>query len=127
VWSRLPEIESNRLIRLRDVTDEKKGLCRIHSFESAISYKFRTRLAGMVSIINTLARKDIELDQSEFGELFQVVVSNARTLQDELIEILKYLESPNLLYSDTGFHFDQLKSLVMQISDGLGITPPPHR
>ena len=77
----------------------------------------------MVSIINTLARKDIELDQSEFGELFQVVVSNARTLQDELIEILKYLESPNLLYSDTGFHFDQLKSLVMQISDGLGITP----
>ncbi len=114
----------NRLIRLRDVTDEKKGLCRIHSFESAISYKFRTRLAGMVSIINTLARKDIELDQSEFGELFQVVVSNARTLQDELIEILKYLESPNLLYSDTGFHFDQLKSLVMQISDGLGITPP---
>jgi len=114
----------NRLIRLRDVTEEKKGLCRIHSFESAISYKFRTRLAGMVSIVNTLARKDIELDQLEFSELFQVVVSNARILQDELIEILKYLESPTLLYSDTGFHFDQLKSLVMQISDGLGITPP---
>lgn len=114
----------NRLIRLHDVTEEKKGLCRIHSFESAISYKFRTRLTGMVSIINTLARKDIELEQSEFSELFQVVVSNARILQDELIEILKYLESPNLLYSDTGFHFDQLKALVMQISDGLGIAPP---
>jgi|GEM_PF-4750914 hypothetical protein len=41
----------------------------------------------MASIINTLARKDIELDQSEFGELFQVVVSNARTLQDELIHL----------------------------------------
>ena len=50
----------NRLIRLRDVTDEKKELCRIHSFESAISYKFRTRLAGMVSIINTLDRPDAE-------------------------------------------------------------------
>lgn len=114
----------NRLIRLRNVTEEKKGLCRIHSFESAISYKFRTRLTGMVSIINTLARKDIELDPSEFSGLFQVVVGNARVLQDELVEILKYLESPNLLYSDTGFHFDQLKPLVMQISDGLGISPP---
>jgi CheY-like chemotaxis protein len=114
----------NRLIRLRNVTDEKKGICRIHSFESAISFKLRNRLAGMVSTINTLARKDIEIDRSEFSKLFQFVVNNASFLQDELIQILKYLESPNLLYSDTGFNFDQLEPLIMEISEGLGISPP---
>jgi len=114
----------NRLIRLRNITDEKKGICRIHSFESAISYKFRNRLAGMVSTINTLARKDIEIDRSEFSELFQFVVKNAGVLQNELIEILEYLESPSLLYSDNGFNFDQLEALVNEISEGLGISPP---
>lgn len=84
----------------------------------------RNRLTETVSIINTLARKDIKLDQDEFRELFQTVVNNARLLQDELTNILRYLESPALLYSDAGFRFDQLRPLLLQISEVLGIKPP---
>ncbi|MFH1038395.1 MAG: response regulator [PVC group bacterium] len=115
---------SNLIIRLRDVTEQKKSICRIRSFEASISQKLRNRLLGTVSIINTLAGQDIDFHGDEFRELFGDIVDNARLLETELIDILRYLESPGLLYSDTGFDFKQLGTVLEQISEGLGIKTP---
>ncbi len=115
---------SNLIIRLRDVTEQKKSLGRIRSFEASISQKFRNRLLGTVSLIKTLARKDIALDQTEFRELFADIVENAKILESDLTGILRYLESPGLLYSDAGFSFRELKPVLEQISEGLGISVP---
>ncbi|MDP8235593.1 MAG: response regulator [Candidatus Erginobacter occultus] len=114
----------NYVVRLRDVTEKRKSVSRIRSFEAAISQKLRNRLLLTVSGINTLSAPRSAFQPEEFQEILGEVGSNARLLERELLEILRYLDTPDLLFSGPPFPFRELEGLLAQIGESLGINPP---
>ncbi len=114
----------NCLVRLRDVTEKKMSVSRIHSFEAAISQKLRNRLLLTISGINTLSAPKSALEPEEFREILGEVAGNAHLLEGELLEILRYLDTPDLLFAGPPFPFRELQGLLEQIAETLGIKTP---
>ncbi len=114
----------NYLVRLLDVTEKKKSAFRIHSFEAAISKKLRNRLLRTVSGINTLAAPRSAFEPEDYRAILGEVASNARLLEGEMLEILRYLDTPDLLFSGAPFPFRDLEGLLAQIAGALGIHTP---
>ena len=114
----------NYVVRLRDVTEKRMSVSRIRSFEAAISQKLRSRLLLTLSGINTLSVPESAFEPEEFREILGEVAVNARRLERELLEILRYLDTPDLLFSGPPFPFRELEGLLTQIGESLGINSP---
>jgi two-component system cell cycle response regulator len=83
-----PEADSDeRLLRLRDVTDEMGVQRDRHSFHRIIGHKLRTPLNGIVSVLEMLKG---ELEGSAQGDLAGIAFDSAERLARSVEEILQF-------------------------------------
>jgi two-component system cell cycle response regulator len=83
-----PNSESGeRLLRLRDVTEERGVQRDRHSFHRIIGHKLRTPLNGMVSMLEMLKA---DLDGNSQGELAALALESAERLARSVEEILQF-------------------------------------
>jgi DNA-binding response OmpR family regulator/anti-sigma regulatory factor (Ser/Thr protein kinase) len=115
----------NWLIQLKDVTAHMELQRNVWVFQSLVSHKLRTPLVGLISGLDLLEDDGIKerLDAS-MTELYELVTESARRLHQNVEGITEYLETPDLLQSDTGFDLLQLEPIVEQLSRELGLKSP---
>lgn len=116
-----PGVEVQQVIALRDVTEQMELQRDVWRFHSMIFHKLRTPLAVMMNSLELLARHAERLSPEKNAEVAQRALVGGRRLQAEVDDILKYLKSPSLAQSGSGFNVARLKSLVGKISDQLGL------
>jgi two-component system cell cycle response regulator len=114
-----PDTESGeRLLRLRDVTEEV-GLQRDrHSFQRIVSHKLRTPLNGMVSMLELLKQ---ELGAGANGEMAAVALESAERLARSVEEILQFAALSSGTAKDDPFPLAGLPELMERLRQDMKI------
>jgi two-component system cell cycle response regulator len=108
-----PDTESGeRLLRLRDVTEEV-GLQRDrHSFQRIVSHKLRTPLNGMVSMLELLKH---ELAGNTTGDMASLALESAERLAQSVEEILQFAALSSQTAKDDPFQLAHLPDLMERL------------
>ena len=107
-----------RLLRLRDVTEEMGVQRDRHSFHRIIGHKLRTPLNGMVSMLEML-KTDLADDPN--GELAAIALDSAERLARSVEEILQFAALSSQLAKDDSFQLAGLPELVARLGKEMEI------
>lgn len=113
--------DASRLIRLREVTTQMALRRDMWSFHAMISHKLRTPLSSMLMSLQAQVQFASTLSRDEIAQVSQVAIESVQRLHDGIEDILQYLNAPTLARHGTGFHLSRLRSMVVEISDDLGL------
>ncbi len=112
-----------RLIRLRDVTQRMNAQRDMRTFKSAILHKLRTPLTGIIASIQLL-EEDSHSMSVEMADLIQVLVRSSENLQNEIEDVLKFVQAPKVVRagkSTQGFQLGRLADVAEQMGSQLNI------
>ncbi|OQW94015.1 MAG: hypothetical protein BWK79_08080 [Beggiatoa sp. IS2] len=113
---------SGQLVHLRNVTEQINLRRQMWTFQTLVSHKLRAPLNGLVSlqILNT---KNMDLTSERAQDLLKIARESAKRLQDQILDILKYVDASQLLQEPTRiFCLAKLPELVTHIQEDLEIT-----
>jgi DNA-binding response OmpR family regulator/two-component sensor histidine kinase len=110
---------TKRLIRLRDVTSEINKRLDLGSFHSVISHKVRTPINGILGTLRVLADEDSGLEPAQMASLAGLAIESAERLEQELLEVLQFLEMSDTLRTGDRFALDRFEPLVREIAERL--------
>ncbi|MFO1419079.1 MAG: response regulator [Methylotetracoccus sp.] len=123
-WVRVDELRdsrtdaTNRLIRLRDVTDAMANRFEQAKFSRLIAHKLNTPLnqisTGLFLLEDSVAG-DIEAD--EVRELVKIAVAGSRQLSDAVQQIMRYASASQGAPDDGEFALDDLSKQMAAIVD----------
>jgi two-component system cell cycle response regulator len=101
-----------RLLRLRNVSEEIDLQRDRHNFHRMISHKLRTPLNGMVSVIDLM---EAELAGTEHAELVQLAADSARRLHEGVEDILNFASLSSSQELGENFPLADLPTLVERL------------
>ncbi len=113
-----------RLIRLREITDEISTRRDVWTFQSMVSHKLRTPLSGMLFGLQVLSADPHSFSPEEIQDMATMAYDNTQRLSDEIDDILEYLESPVLAAPGEGFDLIYLDSMLDRIVEELEMRKP---
>jgi two-component system cell cycle response regulator len=110
-------LDGDRVIHLREVTAQMDLWREMWTFQTLISHKLRTPLAGVVTGLELLAEEygTTKLLNAEEASLFEVVFQSAQRLERAVLDILEYVSTPTLAQSGAGFNLSHLQPIVARI------------
>jgi CheY-like chemotaxis protein len=85
------------LIRLRDMTASIVNQSAVWSFQGLVRHKLSTALAQVVGALRLLETMQHSHRESLDGELFEIAMSGAGQLQEQLQAIFRYIDMPDLI------------------------------
>ncbi len=108
------------IVHLQDVTPQMTLQREIWVFQTIISHKLRTPLAGLITGLDILKGEGLtELLDEEMNVLFEIVSRGATQLNQTIDGILQYIDVPALTKFGDTFNSLLLPQLVAQISTSL--------
>jgi two-component system cell cycle response regulator len=107
-----------RLLRLRDVTEEMGVQRDRHSFHRIIGHKLRTPLNGMVSVLEMLKH---DLADSSNGEMAGIALDSAERLARSVEEILQFASLSSEVTKDDPFQVACLPELMARLQKEMQI------
>jgi len=112
---------SNQLVHLHDVSEHLHLQQQMWSFQSLVSHKLRLPLNGLVSL-QMLDEKIMDLSGPRAKILLQIARESAKRLQDQILDILRYVDSSQLhQQSNHTFSLSRLSTLLSQIQKEVAI------
>lgn len=118
----LPSHESNgQLVHLRDISEPMNLQQQMWTFQTLVSHKLRAPLNGLVSL-QMLDKKNMDLSSDRANALLKIARESAKRLQDQILDILRYVDSSQLLQLDTAFKLYELSTLLNNIKNDLEIS-----
>jgi PAS domain S-box-containing protein len=100
---------NNALLREQDASGRLRALDEMkNTFLQAVSHDLRTPLAAILGLALTLAREDLELDESQVRDMATRIASNSRKLDRMVADLLdldrlsRGIMEPNLRNADVG-------------------------
>lgn len=116
--------ESHRLIHLRDVTAQMTVQRNVRTFHDMLSHKLRTPLTHIVAGLELLAEEgNPPLPASDIKKLAGLALKGSRRLQEEIGDILRYLNVAKISPTDKGCLLVEMSPIVAEISEDLGLPP----
>jgi two-component system cell cycle response regulator len=109
-----------QLIHLRDVSEQMNLQQQMWTFQTLVSHKLRAPLNGLVGL-QILDEKTIDLSSTRAHALLKIARESAKRLQDQILDILRYVDSSQLLQLDNFFNLSELSSLLKKIRGDLEI------
>lgn len=124
---------SGQLVRLHNITDHMNLQRQMWSFQTLVSHKLRAPLNGLVGL-QILGKKDVDLTSERAHSLLDIARESAKRLQEQVLEILQYVDASQLLKSKHHHSFDinnfhalltkikwdlQLHSLSIKVNENL--------
>ena len=85
------------LVRLRDVTAGVVSQRAMWAFHAQISHKLRAPLAKLTGYLGVLEENQSTLTDTEKKSFLSTAHENAGLLQDEVLDILQYIEAPEMV------------------------------
>jgi len=121
----IPEYEKcEKIIRMKDVTNQKYSQARMRSFQSMIYHKLRTPMTSVLGGMEIISQYDkIDLSQSEFKEFFDEVSNGLRRLYDTIEDIFAHQEAMSLNSYEDRFDLSNIIKLINNIVEILNIKP----
>lgn len=111
----------SQLIHLRDVTEQVNLRRQMWTFQTLVSHKLRAPLNGLVSL-QILGSNTIDLASERAQSLLKIARENAKRLQDQILDILQYVDASQLLKKpDKIFSLVHFRALVIRVSKDLEI------
>jgi DNA-binding response OmpR family regulator len=114
-------VQGERLIRLRDITEQMELRRDIRTFHAMVHHKLRTPLVSLIGGLDTLAMETERAPEVD-AELITIALSGAHRLQRTVQTILRYLKSPDMAYEGTALTADQLADIITTISTELQLS-----
>lgn len=113
-----------RLIQIRDVTDEHVSMRSVWSFESVIAHKIRTPLTKISWGLTFLRKKADKLSPEQIVEFAEQADGGVEELKAELEDVLRYVNCPSALPRGPGFLLADLQSLAETTCATLEVPKP---
>ena len=93
---RLPGGGADRLVRIHNVTSLIARQRDVWNFHKMLSHKLRTPLNGLSGSLEVLANADTPLPADEVADLARAALDSANRLDQQVRDILKYMQAPAL-------------------------------
>jgi two-component system, cell cycle response regulator len=109
--------ETQRIVRLRDVTEKMSIYQDIRRFHDTITHKLRTPvslLATSISMINAHLEK---LSAEEIRELMQVAAKGADRLVSQVRDVLTYLDAPLSIQIGEPVSVGKIPNMVSELAE----------
>ena len=107
-----------QLVHLRDVSDQMRLQRQMWSFQMMVSHKLRTPLNAL-TVLPLLTEKNKMLFDEQAQSLLDIVQQAASRLQEQILEILQYVDASHLLKLDNLFNLSEFSDLVTVIKEEL--------
>jgi CheY-like chemotaxis protein len=110
----------DQLVHLRDVSEQMNLQRQMWTFQTLVSHKLRAPLNGLVGL-QILEQSQMDLSSTQAHSLLNIARESAKRLQDQILDILRYVDSSRLLQTNKVFSLSNLSSLVNEIQKDLEI------
>ncbi|MFK5970032.1 MAG: hybrid sensor histidine kinase/response regulator [Candidatus Marithrix sp.] len=111
-----------QLVRLTDVSIHMNLQQQMWTFQSLVSHKLRAPLNGLISL-QFLDQENIDLSSQKAHSLLNIAKDSAKRLQEQILDILRYLDSSQLLEQGNIFQLADLADLLNKIKIDLELEP----
>jgi len=126
LWLQVDVLESDtcsdstcQLVHLRDVSEPMNLQQQMWTFQTLVSHKLRAPLNGLVGL--QILNGNIDLTSDKATSLLNIACESAKRLQSQILDILRYIDSSQLLQYNKTFHLSDLSNLITLISKELTI------
>lgn len=114
--------EGERLVRLRDATSQMTVKRDMWRFQALVAHKLRTPLTVVLGSLDLLSRdRGPAVDVPRVARL---ALESARRLNEQILDVLSFLSSPDLALPGQGFRLGDLQKLSAELAAGLGVPAP---
>jgi K+-sensing histidine kinase KdpD len=113
--------ESNRLVRLKDISSHVTNQRVMWTFHSMINHKLRTPFAWLISGAHMLCDQDLDMSREEITEVARSMSEEAKRLHGEIEDILDYLEAPSLVRRGGACLLSEIPALAQEIAKEVGL------
>ena len=115
--------DTQRLIRLHDITRQVQLEHEVWGFHSAISHKLRTPLFILLNSLELQARHMTQLTAEDIARTSEAALASVNRLRSDVGDVLQYLNTPALAQPGEGFDLTRLRALTDDIGNYLGLAP----
>lgn len=109
-----------QVVRLRDVSEQMNLQQQMWTFQTLVSHKLRAPLNGLVGL-QFLDEKNMNLASERAASLLKIARESAKRLQVQILDILRYVDSSQLLQLNSTFKLAELPTLLNNIQGDLKI------
>jgi len=125
LWLQVDLLDSHgsrgQLVHLRDISEQMNLQRQMWTFQTLVSHKLRAPLNGLVGL-QILEHTKMDLASKQANSLIKIARESAKRLQDQILDILRYVDSSQLLFQrDNVFNLFNLSSLINEIKKDLEI------
>jgi CheY-like chemotaxis protein len=113
--------DEDRVVRLRDVTDQITTQRDMWTFHAALTHKLRTPLVSILGGLNLITDPHTTQDPAATQRVAQIALEGARRLKHEIEDILGYLRGPSDLYGGDTWSIGDLASIAPALADEAGV------
>ena len=115
-------LDGQRLISLRDVTQQVANRRSERSFHAAISHKLRTPLFSLTLPLNLLLDESQLITPAQVASIARNALNAARRLREEVEDVLNFAYAPILAETDEPARWGCLPPLVARVSAELDLS-----
>jgi two-component system, cell cycle response regulator len=121
--SHLGDVE--RVVRLRDVTDQITSQRDMWTFHAVLTHKLRTPLVSILGGLNLITDTNTNHDPAAVRRIAKIALHGARRLQHEIEDILNYLRGPADPYGTDPWTIGDLQQIASDLANEVGIRLMP--
>ncbi len=111
----------DRVVRLRDVTDQITSQRDMWTFHTVLTHKLRTPLVSILGGLNLITDTNTINDPAAVQRIAQIALQGARRLQHEIEDILNYLHGPADPYGTDAWMIGDLAEIAPTLADEVGV------
>ncbi len=114
--------ETQRIVRLRDVTEKMFIYQDIRRFHDTITHKLRTPVSLLATSISLLNSQIERLSLEEIRELMQTAVKGADRLVWQVRDVLTYIDAPLSIHIGQPARVAQIPEMVKALAQKFGVS-----
>ncbi|EIJ43082.1 response regulator containing a CheY-like receiver domain and a GGDEF domain [Beggiatoa alba B18LD] len=102
------------LVHLQNVSERMNLQRQMWTFQTMVSHKLRGPLNGLVSL-QMLEQKNMDLSSERAHSLLKIARESAKRLQDQILEILRYIDVGQMVRVDGKTPIEQIAEITTKI------------
>lgn len=115
-------LSSEKIISMKDVTNQKYSQARMRTFQSMVYHKLRTPMTSVLGGMEILSQYNkIDLSDKDIKDYFEEVYNGLQRLYSSIEDIFVYQEAVTFLSYDDVFNTNSFDSLLKSVSQYVSV------
>lgn len=122
---RMPDnFNMGKIVRIKDVTNQKYSQARMRSFQSMIYHKLRTPMTSVLGGMEILSQHErLDMSRQELKEYIDETLNSLKRLYGSIEDIFSHQEALRLSGFEDSLRLTECKELIEFAEDYLGLKP----